>query len=106
MRRFFDTLSDYDKEMLGKKFAKKLRGSLLNGVYAVVNLPPDERKRSARARELPAQHGLGATHPDHEVAIIAAALKKIRADVEPYKVPIPPIPEVEGPATGPAAKAA
>jgi ribonucleotide reductase beta subunit family protein with ferritin-like domain len=106
MRRFFGTLSDFDKEQLGKKFAKKLRGSLLNGVYAVVNLPADERKRSARARQLAAEHGLGATHPDHEVSIIADALKKIRADVAPYNVPIPPIPEVEGPATGPSAKAA
>ena len=96
MRRFFGELSDFDKEMLGKKFAKKLRGSLLNGVYAVVNLPADERKRSARARQLAAEHGLGATHPDHEVSIIADALKKIRADVAPYNVPIPPIPEVEG----------
>jgi len=96
MRRFFGELSDFDKEMLGKKFAKKLRGSLLNGVYAVVNLPSEERKRSARARQLAAEHGLGATHPDHEVAIIADALKKIRADVAPYNVPIPPIPEIEG----------
>ena len=58
------------------------------------------------ARQLAAEHGLGATHPDHEVAIIADALKKIRADVAPYNVPIPPIPEIEGPATGPSAKAA
>jgi hypothetical protein len=96
MRRFFDELSDADKRLLGTKFAKKLRGSLLNGVYAVVNLPADERRRSARNRALAAEWGLGATHPDQEVAIIAAALGRIRADVAPWAVPIPPIPEVEG----------
>ena len=102
MRRFFDTLSTDDKAMLGAKFSKKLRGSLLNGVYAVVNLPKEERKRSARARALAAEHGLGATHPDEEVAIIVAALDKIREDVAPYDVPIPEIPELEGgaPPTG------
>lgn len=46
----FRDLSAKDKELLGKKFAKKLRGSLLNGVYSVVNLPPEERRRSARAQ--------------------------------------------------------
>lgn len=97
MRRFFDALSDRDKQLLGAKFAKKLRGSLLNGVYAVVNLPEDERRRSARARALAAEHGLGGTHPDEEVAIIARALARIREDVAPWNVPIPVIPEVEGP---------
>jgi hypothetical protein len=97
MRRFFSELSDADKHMLGAKFAKKLRGSLLNGVYAVVNLPEDERRRSARNRSLAADYGLGATHPDEEVAIIARALAKIREDVAPWRVPIPAIPEVEGP---------
>jgi hypothetical protein len=97
MRRFFGELSDRDKQLLGTKFAKKLRGSLLNGVYAVVNLPEDERRRSARNRALAAEHGLGATHPDEEVAIIARALAKIREDVAPWRVPIPVIPEVEGP---------
>lgn len=97
MRRFFDTLSVEEKTLLGQKFSKKLRGSLLNGVYAVVNLPKGERKRSADARALAAEHGLGATHPDEEVEIIVAALKKIREDVAPYAVPIPIIPEIEGP---------
>ena len=106
MRRFFDSLSHKDKELLGAKFAKKLRGSLLNGVYAVVNLPAEERARSARARTLAAEYGLGATHPDEEVGIIAAALAKIRADVAPWNVPIPVIPEVEGGSPGPVAKAA
>lgn len=96
MRRFFEQLSAEEKELLGAKFAKKLRGSLLNGVYAVVNLPKGERKRSARARALAAEHGLGATHPDEEVAIIVAALDQIRKDVAPYEVPIPAIPEIEG----------
>lgn len=96
MKRFFDQLSEEEKVMLGSKFAKKLRGSLLNGVYAVVNLPKDERKRSARARELAAQYGLGATFPDEEVDIIVKALKEIREDVAPYGVPIPKIPEIEG----------
>lgn len=97
MRRFFDSLSLEEKKMLGEKFSKKLRGSLLNGVYAVVNLPKGERKRSANARALAAEHGLGATHPNEEVTIIVAALKKIREDVAPYSVPIPLIPEIEGP---------
>jgi hypothetical protein len=95
MRRFFDSLSDEEKERLGAKFAKKLKGSLLNGVYSVVNLPKDERERSAKARALVAEHGLGATHPDEEVAVIVAALNDIRRDVEPYGVPIPVIEEVE-----------
>jgi hypothetical protein len=99
MRRFFDTLTQDEKVMLGAKFAKKLRGSLLNGVYSVVNLPKDERTRSARARALAAEYGLGATHPDEEVDIIVEALGKIRADVAPYNVPIPVIPEIEGTGT-------
>ncbi len=96
MRRFFDSLGLEEKRLLGEKFAKKLRGSLLNGVYAVINLPKDERERSGRARSLAAEYGLGATHPDEEVGIIAAALATIRKDVAPYDVPIPVIPEVEG----------
>ena len=60
---FHKYLMHNEKVMLGAKFAKKLRGSLLNGVYAVVNLPEDERRRSARNRALAAEWGLGATHP-------------------------------------------
>ncbi len=105
MRRFFQSLSLEDKEMLGAKFAKKLRGSLLNGVYSVVNLTADERKRSGRARALAAEYGLGATHPDEEVEIIAGALAQIREDVAPYDVPIPRIPEVEGESDPPAKRA-
>lgn len=100
MRRFFGEISDRDKEMLGQKFVKKLRGSLLNGVYAVVNLPPDERKRSAHARALAAEWGLGATHPDEEVQVIVEALAEIRKETAAYGVPIPPIPELEGDRTG------
>ena len=95
MRRFFPGLPESEKTLLGAKFSKKLRGSLLNGVYAVVNLPEDERRRAGRNRRLAAEHGLGATHPEDEVGIIRAALVKIRADVAPYGVPIPRIPEVE-----------
>jgi hypothetical protein len=100
MRRFFETLSLEQKAMLGTKFAKKLRGSLLNGVYAVVNLPADERRRAARARQLAAEYGLGATFPDEEVTIIAEALAQIRKDVAPYDVPIPVIKEIEGDVAG------
>jgi ribonucleotide reductase beta subunit family protein with ferritin-like domain len=95
MRRFFETLPQAEKELLGNKVSKKLRGSLLNGVYAVVNLPDDERRRSAHNRALAAEHGLGATHPDEELAIIRRGLDRIRADVAPYGVPIPRIPEVD-----------
>lgn len=96
MRLFFDGISADDKAALGNKFAKKLQGSLLNGVYAVINLPKDERRRSARNRALAAEHGLGATHPDEEVGIIVGALRRIREEVAAYDVPIPAIPEVEG----------
>lgn len=96
MKRFFEDLSEEEKVMLGEKFSKKLRGSLLNGVYAVVNLPKEERKRAAHARTLAAEYGLGATHPDEEVDIIVGALQEIREDVAPYGVPIPEIPEIEG----------
>ena len=96
MRRFFSGLSADEKNMLGNKVSKKLRGSLLNGVYAVVNLPEDERKRSGRNRALAAEYGLGATHPDEEISIIKRALDKVRADVAPWNVPIPAIPEVDG----------
>lgn len=99
MRRFFDGLPESERVMLGTKFSKKLRGSLLNGVYAVVNLPDDERARSGRNRSLAAEWGLGATHPDEEVGIIRRALEKIRADVAPWKVPIPLIPEIDGAAS-------
>lgn len=95
MRYFFSDLPNAEKRVLGAKFSKKLRGSLLNGVYAVVNLPEDERRRSARQRALAAEHGLGATHPDEEIEIIRGALGRIRADVAPYNVPIPAIPEIE-----------
>ncbi|MEO7403713.1 MAG: hypothetical protein ABIU95_08605 [Burkholderiales bacterium] len=96
MRRFFGELPEEEKVMLGTKFSKKLRGSLLNGVYAVVNLPAEERKRSGRNRALAAEWGLGATHPDDEIAIIKRGVDKIRADVAPWNVPIPSIPEIDG----------
>ena len=98
MRRFFADLSPDDKRLLGEKVAKKLRGSLLSGVYAVVNLPPDERERAGRNRALACEYGLGATHPDNEMAIIKRALDQIRADVAPYGVEIPVVPEVDSPA--------
>lgn len=97
MRLFFDGISEADKVALGEKFAKKLRGSLLNGVYSVVNLPADERKRSAKQRALAADWGLGATHPDEEVDIILGALTRIREEVAAHGVPIPVIPEIEEP---------
>ena len=96
MRRFFGELPETEKIMIGAKFAKKLRGSLLNGVYAVVNLPEDERARSGRNRTLAAEYGLGATYPGEEIAIIKRGLDKIREDVAPWNVPIPAIPEVDG----------
>ena len=96
MRRFFETLSAEEKRLIGEKFSKKLRGSLLNGVYSVVNLPEDERKRAGRNRALASEYGLGATHPDEEVEVIRKALDRIRADVAPYGVEIPAIPELDG----------
>jgi hypothetical protein len=96
MRRYFGELPDADKQLLGQKVSKKLRGSLLNGVYAVVNLPDDERARAGRARALAAEYGLGATHPDEEMGIIKRALDRIRADVAPWGVEIPEIPELDG----------
>ncbi|MDQ6618857.1 MAG: hypothetical protein M3Z31_04050 [Pseudomonadota bacterium] len=95
MRRFFGELSADDKSLLGIKVAKKLRGSLLNGVYAVTNLPDDERRRATHARQLAAEHGLGATYPDQEPGIIKRALDKIRADVGAWGVTIPAIPELD-----------
>ena len=96
MRRFFNDLSAQEKTVIGVKFAKKLRGSLLNGVYAIVNLPADEQARSGRNRALAAEYGLGATHPDHEIDIIRAGVDKIREDVGQYGVQIPAIPEIDG----------
>ncbi|HVF63323.1 MAG TPA: ferritin-like domain-containing protein [Casimicrobiaceae bacterium] len=95
MRLFFNDLSVDEKTIIGTKFAKKLRGSLLSGVYSVVNLPADERARSAKNRALAAEHGLGATHPDDENAIIRRGLAKIRKDVGQYGVDIPPIAEID-----------
>jgi ribonucleotide reductase beta subunit family protein with ferritin-like domain len=95
MRRFFEDLPAAEKTLLGTKVSKKLRGSLLNGVYAVVNLPEDERRRSARNRALAMEHGLGATHPDEEIAIIKRAVDKVRAEIAPYGVAIPHIPELD-----------
>jgi len=95
MRRFFNELSPEEKTTIGAKFAKKLRGSLLNGVYAVINLPEDERKRSGRNRALAAEYGLGATHPDDEIEIIRRGVDKIREDVGQYGVVIPMIPEID-----------
>ena len=95
MRSYFSELTTDDKRMLGQKVAKKLRGSLLNGVYAVVNLPADERERAGRNRALAAEYGLGATHPDQEMAIIRRALDQIREDIAPHGVEIPEVPEVD-----------
>ncbi|MDP6574196.1 MAG: hypothetical protein QGI06_11890 [Rhodospirillales bacterium] len=97
MRLFFADISKDEKVALGEKFAAKLRGSLLNGVYSVVNLPAEERKRSAKQRALAADWGIGATHPDEEVEIIIDAVGRIRGEVAEYDVPIPVIPEIEGP---------
>ena len=96
MRRFFSELPGDEKRTIGEKVAKKLRGSLLSGVYAVVNLPDDERERSGRNRALAAEHGLGATHPDDEIAIIRKGVNQIREDVGVYGVEIPFIPELDG----------
>ena len=96
MRRFFSDLPETEKTLLGTKVSKKLRGSLLSGVYAVVNLPEDERKRPARNRTLAMEHGLGATHPDEEIAIIKRAIDKVRNEIAPYGVTIPRIPELDG----------
>ena len=95
MRRFFKDLSKTEKTTIGVKFAKKLRGSLLNGVYAVVNLPAAERERAGHNRALAAQWGLGATHPDDEIEIIRRGVDKIRDDVGQYGVEIPRIPEID-----------
>lgn len=95
MRRFFSELPAAEKRTIGEKVAKKLKGSLLNGVYAVVNLPEDERARSGRNRALAADHGLGATHPDQEMAIIRKGLNQIREDVGAYGVEIPRVPEID-----------
>ncbi|MFH0130190.1 hypothetical protein ACGLHS_08255 [Variovorax sp. VaC1] len=95
MRRFFGELPPDEKKTIGIKVAKKLRGSLLNGVYAVVNLPEDERRRSGRNRALAADHGLGATHPDEEMGIIKRGVDKIREDIGAYGVEIPFIPELD-----------
>lgn len=95
MRRFFNELSADEKRTIGVKVAKKLRNSLLNGVYAVVNLPDEERARSGRARALAAEYGLGATHPDEEIGIIRDGVNKIREDVGVYGVEIPHIPEID-----------
>jgi hypothetical protein len=95
MRRFFSQLPAPEKKMIGDKVAKKLQGSLLNGVYAVVNLPEQERIRAGRNRALAAENGLGATHPDEEMAIIRRALEQIRADIAPFGVEIPAVPEVD-----------
>ena len=95
MRLFFGDLTDDEKTVIGAKFAKKLRGSLLSGVYAVVNLPQDERERSGRNRALAAEYGLGATHPDEEIDIIRRGVDKIRKDVGQYGVAIPHIPEID-----------
>lgn len=42
-----------------------------------------------------ADYGLGATHPDEEIAIIKRSLDSIREDVGVYGVEIPNIPEVD-----------
>ncbi|CAN5509561.1 hypothetical protein BH09PSE5_BH09PSE5_19880 [soil metagenome] len=95
MRRFFNDLNAQEKQVIGEKFAKKLRGSLLNGVYAVVNLPDGERERAGVNRALAAEYGLGATHPDDEIDIIRRGVDKIRDDVGVYGVVIPRIPEID-----------
>ncbi|MEI7782957.1 MAG: hypothetical protein WCK08_01125 [Betaproteobacteria bacterium] len=96
MRRFFTDLPGDEKRTIGEKVAKKLRGSLLSGVYAVVNLPADERARSGRNRALASENGLGATHPDDELAIIRRGVNQIREDVGAYGIEIPFIPELDG----------
>ena len=96
VRRFFTELPAEEKRTIGQKVAKKLRGSLLSGVYAVVNLPADERARSGRNRALASEYGLGATHPDEEMAIIRRGVNQIREDVGAYGIEIPFIAELDG----------
>ena len=64
-------------------------------MYAVVNLPENERARAGHNRALAAEYGLGATHPDEEIFIIKRSLDQIREEIAPYGVEIPEIPEVD-----------
>ena len=57
----------------------------------------EERKRAGRNRALASDYGLGATHPDDEIGILKKALDKVREEVGPSGVPIPHIPELDGP---------
>ena len=97
MRRFFETLTRDQKAMLGieirQKAARQLAERRLRG-----GQPAARRTQAFRAaaRQLAAEHGLGATFPDEEVTVIAEALAQIRKDVAPYDVPIPIIKEIEG----------
>jgi hypothetical protein len=59
------------------------------------DLPAEERERAGRNRALACEWGLGATHPDNEIASIKRALEQIRSDIAPYGVVIPEVPEVD-----------
>jgi len=89
-------ISDEDKQVIGQVFVKKLRQTLLRGVYSVVNLPEADRAKAGHVRALSAQWGLGASHPDEEVEILRGSLKRIREWVEPHGFVIPEVPELDG----------
>ena len=91
MRRFFTDLKPaQEKRLLGEKVAKKLRGSLLNGVYAVVNLPDDERRtRRPQSRAGRGTQGSAPRTRTRRWTSSRRALVQIREDVAPYGVEIP-----------------
>lgn len=94
MKHKLGDLTDLERRSIESKFEAKLRTSLLRGVYAVTNLPDDMQQVAGEARRLTAQHGLGATHPDDEPAILVTSLRRLRHEVSPLDIHLPHFPEI------------
>lgn len=72
--------------------------SIVVGRGLVATCPMTSASAPAATARSPPSMALGATHPDPEVGILKRALGSVRAEVAPYGVPIPHIPELDGPA--------
>jgi len=94
MKEELKAIPEEDRRKINEKFQQKLRGSMLRGVYAVTNLPPELQEAAGRARAISADNGLGATHPSKEPELIASGLRSLRKEVKEIGITLPFFPEI------------
>lgn len=94
MKEELTSIPEKNRQIIAEKFEQKLRGSLLRGVYAVTNLPPELQASAGRARAITAANGLGATDPSREPELIASGLRSLRKEVVEIGITLPFFPEI------------